>query len=456
MSFRAVGILFLSFIFWAGCSLDQQDDPGADTSDSGISSALLVFPSSLSAGTSSKSVKTASTGILEELNGLYSPVRDFYNPLAETAIGFVKEVLSDVETNILDNDALLAELDANGSWSALNDEGTESYAVTLVAGLYTLTIDDTTVAPVRRNLYLEFTQTGDEYDGFVIARDAEHSVLYRADFNTNDPELGSVTELYAIDLDNSDPAVSPNEIDRLWLKAWQIGNDFYVNANIRYLRADIEPEAATHSFFYDYVMGQLEGSGGAWSGTPLFNGNYVYRCVAKTDSDIGAVSLSLVPEDDISTDNAVLFDDYSIGQIYENAVCDWFTATDGDYTDSTIVADMNNSGFAMSSIYNSQHDGSAITATGLTNAEVFLYLSDYRNFLAAAGADNAVAAIDSIIFVTDLTNPGYFDSTGFQGTASNNTPTPTWAAELPAEAGTIAFSAADMATAAFSSKFDQM
>jgi len=407
----------------------------------GLGDALLGFPAALaepsatfSYVTESFSIKTTPADITGYLDYLYRPVRSTYNPLAAQAIGFVDNLLEGVETNIFGNQVVMAALADTGEWASYNQAETEAYRVTQSALTYTVEIWKTVDAQGLKILDLEFTDTGSNYRGTAIAVSdtlgLSERPTYQVDFDTADAVLGKYVELRAV---NIQPVTSAANIPRkLWLKAWQDGDGFFVSANIHYVQVDIE----TTSPFRTQFMEQL--------GAPAADvqASYIYRGAVDVTTDHGGVSLGLVPASVGTTDTATLFTDYSIGAIYKTAIAAWIrtnptiTTSTGDQALITVINDI--------LVFYGQ-DALAIN-TGSNEADIFTALQAVKAILDGGGASSA--DLDAILFVVKVVNPGYYDGTaGFVGTEELGKPS--WAADVPALSGDVGVSAAAIADAAF-------
>ncbi|MBI9101725.1 MAG: hypothetical protein JEY99_04880 [Spirochaetales bacterium] len=448
MFFKLVCMISI-FLLFAACDPNGTVD-GVDT---GISAALVSFPDSLSSSTAGRDSVDVSDTVITHLAYLYNPVRNEFNLMAENVIEFIRDLLDSVEINVLNNDDFMAYLAENDSWTNIPSTGTKSgYLIEkgTIEGDYTLECweDDALI------LYLEFTEDGNNFEGtaWVAGTETDDGIYYRADFNTDDAEYGSVTELSALNL--SQDASEMNSPDRLWLKAWEKDGNFYINANIRYLRADLEDD---DTFFKQYLMTVLKGS--EWNRGDVFGGNYIYRCVAKTDLDQGAVSLALVPESITTTDADDIFTGYSIGEMYKKAFSAWFNATGGEYESEPEeggygrlidLMTTNSSGldFTGSELNTQGSVGLSTTLPmTLTDDQVFTYLEDFRAYLAEFVTTNNLtwdlSDFDAILFAPNIDNPGYFTSDGFVGTASADAPD--WCIDFPVASGDISYSAAGIA-----------
>jgi hypothetical protein len=164
--------------------------------------------------------------------------------------------------------------------------------------------------------------------------------------------------------------------------------------------------------------------------------SYVYQGIASTaeDKDQGAVSLALVPSNE--PDDTDVFVDYAYGEIYKRAI--------GAYVvnDSALMTDINNMLSAAGS--------STTVSAGSTPSDVFGALEEIRAWADSAGQDTST--LDSVLFVVDVVNPGYYNSVeGFIGSDTLNTPS--WADELTGTGdpfvGDIEVSAGSIAAADF-------
>lgn len=434
----------LLIIVLSGC------DPSGGTDDIvSVGDALVSFPAALVNSTAatasvralSVTPMTTSADIVTYLDYVYRPVRDSYNPLAKNAIEFVDATLDSVDTHVFGNTAIMSALNETGTWTGEDTTKAEKYRVTLLNGTYTVEIWNTVDTEWLKTLHLSFTRAGSRYFGTVTAVDDTSGLTerpsYEVTFDTHDPDYGKLTELTAVSIAPDDAGAS-NIPRKLWLKAWQVDNDFFITANVHYVHVDIE----TGSDYYEQFMTEL--AGGTWTPGDEVEASYIYRGAADTTSEQGSVSLALVPA--AVTDTTSIFDTYSIGAIYRKAIADWINAngpTDEDGGDTTPIITTLNS--LLSNAGATLLDDSGPQANN-TTAEVFTALEAVKTYLNSQGTSSS--GLDAILFVVEVVNPGYYDDTnGFVGTATLNTPT--WSGAVPVCDAAVGTSAADIAADTF-------
>ena len=409
---------------------------GENTGDvetmAGLAEALIEFPAALvtsQADASRVTIKeTTAEGITSYLDYLYKPVRSTYNPLALSAVEFVETVLDAVETKIFAEGSIRRALETSGSWTVKNNTNTEAHRVTRSEGDYTVETWKIIDSAWLKTLHLEFGEAAGAYRGTVIAvKDTpglSERPIYEVTFDTNDATFGQVTEVRAVKI-KYDDGIHPNIARKLWLKAWQTDNDFFVAANIHYTHVNIQ----TDSPFYDEFMTEL----GQQAGTDTVNASYIYRGSVDIDTEQGAVSLALVPEGLAGVET--VFTDYSIGELYKRAISDWVrTDPDAESTPTQkLISVINNILTAV---------GADLIDTTSTDDEIFAALEATKSYLDSAGQSSN--DLNAILFVVKAVNPGYYDAiSGFVGTEALNKPT--WAGDVPAHDQSIDVSAAVIA-----------
>jgi len=163
-----------------------------------------------------------------------------------------------------------------------------------------------------------------------------------------------------------------------------------------------------------YIMDQLY-DGTYIPGTTVINANYIYSGAVNLANGNGAVSLALVPESDNSTSEVL--DNYSVGKIYKEAIAEGIR----EATDT-------GSGKRLIQIINeilTQAEKNLISEASSTD-DIFTALGQVKDYL---GEDDN-EALDEILFVVKLVNPGYFEEeNGFPG--NNLINTPAWAVTIP-------------------------
>ena len=414
---------------------------GGDEEDemTGLAEALIDFPASMvssEAGTTGVSIKTTtSADILTYLDYFYKPVRTTYNPIAQRAVSFVEAILESVETNIFAEPAIRRALTRSGSWSGKNGSNTEAYRATKNELDYTVEVWKIVDSSWLKTLHLDFTKAGSVYSGTAIAVDDTAGLTerptYEVKFDTNDASYGQITEVRAVNIRLYD-GVNPNVARKLWLKAWQVNDDFFVAANVHYTHVNLE----TQSPFYTEFMAEI----GQQAGTDNVKVSYVYRGAVDIATNHGGISLALVPQTLATVDN--VFTDYSIGELYTRAISDWIR-TDPDTADTPPQK--------LITVLNSILTAAGVPAaefisTSSTDAEIFSALSKIQFYLQETGQSSD--DLNAVLFVVKAVNPGYFDAvTGFVGTEALNKPS--WAGDVPAYSQSIDVTAAAIAADAY-------
>ena len=418
-----IGMALLIAVSLGGCWLFGVDNR------MGLADALVTLPSSITPAPSGpSSAYGAPRGVAEviaHVQGLYAPIRDTYNLIASEAIEFTRDLLDRIDTDIFANGDLMDYLDENGSFAAdtTDDLGrvvvwevTKSGSDYTVAGWKDYSVDEW-----RQILYASFTQTGNRLTGYaVVAQDKALAdrALFRVEFDNADPDEGKVIILEAVEID--DDSEVRNIPTALWLKAFQKGDEFHIAASVYYEDVDVE-SGALEQHYMDVLN---NGQNGAFvvDGTGV-HGAYIYNGAFELlgTEDRGAVNLALVPANYAGAD---YFSAYSVGAVYRNSIGAWVLSP----ADSTILD-------AINAVPGLPYPGMTSTSTP-TPTEIDQIFANLLYI--QANIPEPSSELDNVLFATQLTNPGYFDSSEtetFVGTADLNTPG--WAATLPAITLTI-------------------
>ena len=406
LSLIAAAVLILTAL--SGCGWFAEEPP------LGLADAFVTFPDSISSGSSSRSISARSAqGIIARVQGLYTPVRDQYNRLAEDAIAYIADLMGSIDRNIFGNDELMAYLEENGSVVLEADDGSRRWQITKTGNDYTVAGWMDADGSWEQLIYVDFTALGDDISGTVWIADENQTsgnTLYRAAFDTNDENVGQLTELAAINLDDQNTDLAFNVPTALWLEAHNDGEAFQIAANIYY--TDVNVESGEIEPYFMEVLNNEQDSDYTDGGV---NVCYTYRGAFAADGDDrGQVELALVPANYDASD---YFTAYSLGAVYEQAIGAYVTADAG----------------LLTIINNSVVDPSPALTEDSTPAEVMAALE------ALYEQDPTNTELENIIFATRLSNPAYFEASAddsFVGTA--NLETPAWADSLPAFALEIA------------------
>jgi hypothetical protein len=308
-----------------------------------------------------------------------------------------------MQTHIFDNEAAMTLLDSGEALQSTDAEAGEKWQVTESGGTYTVEnwqqlSDDSW----KKILHMTVNVDGG-YSGTIYACVGEEADDYpmtiKVVYDTADATLGQVTELEAVGMEAmADATQTTNIPSKLWLKASQKDGVFNVAADVYYTDVQLHDGEAIGPYV-DEVIG---------TGTDI-NGAYVYRGVVDVETNKGKVALALTPE--AQDDAATIFETWSMAEIYKQAVAEWIKA------DGTLISNIN-------TIADPDIDADS------SADDVFAALVDVADHFEAQGSQDA--ELLGILFVTKLTNPGYFDGTqpsAFVGT--NDLKTPSWAADIP-------------------------
>lgn len=418
---------------------------GGGTEPPNLSDALVEMPDALVPATDgSASVYARATDatatVIERVQGLFTPVRDNYNAIAYDAIEFTRGILDAIDTHIFGSETIMEYLQENGALVfeeddaagrteiTLSDDGTE-YAVqswVLVGDVWTKTLD------------VAFSQAGDRLSGTIVVRDEdsidEARPIYQVDFDTANPGRGGAmtTELRAVNLaygllDNDITTDDFNRADKLWLLAYQADGEFHIAANVHYL--DVKVEDASFGPYYMPVLNNGQNPSYTY-GDQGVEGCYSYRGAffdSETESH-GALDLALVPANYAGTEP--IFDAYSVGATYKQAITNWITA---DVAESAALRTNINTLLELLRTELAVTEPVDVTTSSDVDA-VFAALEFIdENWEPADPSERDDLA--EVLFVTQLTNPAYFDSSledSFVGTADLNAPE--WAADVPTPA----------------------
>lgn len=396
-------VLFFSFLL--SCNGFQKEIS--------LSKVILDLPSAISAPEARQDRREIGPGvILYTIKKLYSPIRDEFNPLAAQALDYTKNILFIIDENIFHNRAIMAKINRDNLFETeLNDNGTEGWLrVSKDENTYIVELWQKSGSDWNKVLYVEFTLSNTVYTGTLYTalpvQGSEQDVLYKIDFNTADA-CGHSMAVSIINLEYGEN-YAENIPSRIWLKVCQSGNAFYAAGNRYTLNVDMGHDLG----FRDEVMDLLY-DGDYVAGTTVVNANYIYTAAVDLAGGNGAASVALVPETDNSTTE--MFDIYSVGHIYKEAVAEWIKNT----TDPDLVQIINT--------VLDEAGQTSITENSDTDT-IFEALKQVKDYL--EGQDKDHETLDGILFVVQLVNPGYFEKeSGFIGNDLINTPD--WAEDIP-------------------------
>ncbi len=417
-------VLCVTTFFIISCISDPGDPP--ETREINLDKALLDLPSAVNApqsgsdpgqGSRSIIVHTAEDTALAVIGTIYNPVRDVYNPLASEIIRFTNQLIAEMDTSLFSNDQVIDTLKSDGVVELTFDDQSQKARMTLDNATYTVESWKKIQNAWLKILDIRFSKNSGRYVGTIHARDeqldAVHRPEFRIDFDTSDPEVGQVMELRVINLDYDDPAVTEewesfNIPHKLWLKATQDDNSFYIAANVFYRNIYLNGDQ-----FTPYLMSVLNDNEPYIPGVTRVDANYIYRGAVNVGLNVGAVDLALVPED--TEDTGTIFSLYSMATIYKEAVAAWVKDNATIIEGLNFILDEVGAGFQISADSGVDEIFSALTLAG-------------QYFEEQGYSDET---IDAVLFVVQLTNPGYFDSvSGFVGNDSIRRPL--WADAVPA------------------------
>lgn len=404
----------------AGCDLSAPAGSSVDVSGVLVSIPSAINNSSASRGVLSGQTVTVEDQLLADVQPIYNPIREHYNPIAQDVIDFADQLIAAVQTHIFDNEGAMTLLDGGEALQSTDSSAGEKWQVEKSGGTYTVEnwqqlSDDSW----KKILHMTVNVDGG-YSGTIHAcvgdEADDYPMTIKVVYDTADATLGQVTELWAVGMEAMADASETNNIPtKLWLKASQKAGVFNVAANVYYTQVKLHDGEAIGPYV-DAVLG---------TGTDI-NGAYVYRGVVDVDTNKGQVALALTPED--QNDATTIFDTWSMAEIYKQAVAEWILDPNSYWDDqqtTTLLDAINN---VLSNA------GKATIADTATPGEVFIGLQDLYDVVSQDGDPDA--DLLGILFVTKLTNPGYFDGTqtsAFVGT--NDLKKPTWAAEIPQDYG---------------------
>ncbi|MFP4362718.1 MAG: hypothetical protein ACLFR1_02485 [Spirochaetia bacterium] len=462
---RFICVIILLSIMVFSCS-DSPFGPGDDTttdetSQLDISNVLLEIPSTFSSYQSTRSGDSAGEEtVLDHVQYIYNPVRNTYNVIASRAIDVVDAYLDAVDANILSipstMDALeesgeisgpMEELDANGNSQTYYISKTDNTYQVIISSVF----DTQDGERELRNTQIDFTKEEERIYGTVSVRTPvllpEERVEYQIDFDTADPDYGQVIELTVTSLDNDSDNSSKTENipTRLWLKAYQLENIFYIAGTVYYTDVIVEEDSP----YQDIFMSELDPDGTWASGdAPISAGIYTYQGAADVsdpDATSGLVNLATVPFHYTGTD---VFTQYSMGALYKRVIAEWIksdTETDMNDTEEgvqTVLEIVNNALSAYESTI-------SISDTS-ENDQVFSALQELYTFL-DNDENQDPGDLGIIIAVTKITNPGYFGHDSFVGT--EDLARPSWADDFSGLTLPDPMSAADIQADTFSVVF---
>ncbi len=450
----ALAMLVL-FVF-SGCNLVGNLFAPRGTTVSGLSDSLVSFPESLSRRTDTATQSSGTVApmsdetldsVIDYVDYVYRPVRNSFNPLAQAAIDVTNELLGEVESAVLSNENVMGILESEGEFSGYNDDETEAYQVTLDtstgADVYTVQIWKAADGAWRKDLHMQFQESGDGYKGALTIRNtesgAEEGELYQIDFDADDPDYGKLTEVRGVNIDGDDPNDPDDNVNiptRLWVQAFEQNDRFHVNATIHYTEIQIEDQTAFGSCFMDELDNDRA--------TDNVTASYIYQGIAAASEgeDRGAVSLALVPSNVTGTDT--IFTTYAYGEIYKRAIGEWVRSNPQLDSGDDLIPAVNN-------ILGNVTDPAVVSIDDQSdNADIFTALEEVRDFLISDGS--SAPDLDAILFVVEVVNPAYYTADGgFVGSDTLNTPT--WADELTGSsnpfAGQIDVAADQISSAAF-------
>ncbi len=387
----------------AGCEFSA---PGGSSVD--VSDVLVDIPSAINNPNASRGVLSGQTLTVEEelladVQPIYNPIREHYNPIAQNVIDFADQLIAGVQTHIFGNEGAMALLDGGEALQSTDSSAGEKWQVTETGGTYTVEHWKTISDDSWKKIIHMTVNTESGYSGTIhacVGSEADdYPMTIKVTYDTADATLGQVTELEAVGMEAMADASETNNIpSKLWLKASQKDGVFNVAANVFYTNVVLHDGEDIGPYVTD-VIG---------TGTDI-NGAYVYRGVVAVDTNKGQVSLALTPDD--QDEAGTIFDTWSMAEIYKQAVAEWIK------DDGTLIDDINTIA------------DPAIHGTSTTE-EVFAALVDVADYFEAHGSQDP--ELLGILFVTKLTNPGYFDgdaSSVFVGTEEINKPE--WAADVP-------------------------
>ncbi len=390
------------------------------TEEISLSKATLDLPSSINEPETRSITRSESPLIINALKHLYDPIREEYNPMASQAIDYIKNILLLIDENIFHSREIMTSLIRDNFYELpfTDDNSTENMLrVTRNENDYEVEMWKKAESAWIKYLNIAFTVNRDNLNGIIYLSEPslvqEKNVLYKIIFNTDD-SCGHSLELSAINLDYSEGAdLSENIADRLWLKICKSSNSFYISANVHYTHVNL----GNSTGFDDYVMAQLY-DGSYIPGTTVVNANYIYSGAVNLTNGNGAVSLALVPESDNSTSE--IFDEYSIGNIYKEAIVEWIKEATDTESGKPLIQVIND-------VLNQAEEN--IISVSSSSDEIFTALGQVQSYLETHGnTDNST--LKEILFVVKLVNPGYFEKdNGFIGNDLINTPA--WADLVP-------------------------
>jgi len=376
-----------------------------------LSKVILDLPSAINAPESRENKKGVSAAtIFNTISLLYSPIRDEFNPLAAQALDYTKNIFFLIDENIFHNRPVMAKINRDNLLETdFDDNGTEGrLRISKNESTYTVELWQKNDTAWDKALYVEFTLTNTVYTGTLYTalpvQGSAEKILYKIDFNTADV-CGHSMVISIINLEYAENG-SENIPSRIWLKVCKSGNRFYAAGNRYSLNVNIGRDMD----FSNEVMDQLY-DGEYVPGTTVVNANYIYTAAVDLTSGNGAASVALVPETDNRT--AEIFDIYSVGNIYREAVAQWIKNT----TDPDLIQIINDILTDAGEVL--------ISKDSSTNA-IFEALQQVKEYL----GEQSDETLDGILFVVQLVNPGYFSGeSGFTGNDLINTPS--WAADVP-------------------------
>ena len=442
---KEIIIVVLAVIVVFSCGRNR-NDPVEEIS---LKKAIIEIPRAVNARQSQQEAGALRTAlrdttdvesvILASLRDIYNPVREEFNPMASMAIEFTKELLNQIDTNIFGNENIMRKLYNDGIVEVTFDNETQKARMTKQDNTFTLeqwiSISDTWL----KLMDISFSKDEDRYQGTIYTRaeqiDPADRPEYRFDFDTADPELGQTMELRMMNIDFDDPDIDEYRDDynigkKLWMKASQDNATFYISANIYFERVDLNPDAG----FYEYYMWVLNDENQYVPGETNVHANYIYRGAVQVDDDNGAVDLALVPA--MNSEVQTVFDNYSIGNIYREAIAEWVRKDPGDeYVPLEVIN------------YVLEQGGADIQITESSSTDdIFTAIEAVKEILEESGERNNF--LESILFVIQIVNPGYFETDyGFVG--NDEIRRPEWADAIPPFDHLEVLPAAEVSSAGF-------
>jgi hypothetical protein len=404
-----VALVAALFVVLAGCEFSTPAGSSVD-----VSGVLVSIPSAINNPNAGRAVFSGQTltvedELLADVQPIYNPIREHYNPIAQDVIDFADQLITAVQTHIFDNEGAMTLLDSGEAIQSTDATAGEKWQVTKSGGTYTVEnwqeMDD---GSWKKILHMTVnTESG--YSGTIYAcvGDAAdgYPMTIKVVYDTADATLGQVTELEAVGMEAmADATETTNIPSKLWLKASQKDGVFNVAANVFYTQVKLHEG--------EVIGDKLTARIGNGSTTDV-NGAYVYRGVVNVDTNKGKVELALTPAN--QNDAGTIFTTWSMAENYKQAVAEWITG------DATLMSDIN-------TIADPDID------TSSSADDVFAALVDVADHFEAQGTQDP--ELLAILYVTKLTNPGFFDGTAtsaFVGT--NDLRKPDWAANIPQDFG---------------------